>query len=143
MTTWAIVPVKPFQTGKSRLGDILCDEDRRQLNCYLLQRTLSILADVGGLDKILVISSDEQVLEAAREAGANVLLETGKRGLNRALYQATNTLDKQNDRVVIIPTDLPLMTADDVEELLSTGAIPPVVVIVPDRCGNGTNALLI
>jgi len=143
MTTWAIVPVKPFQTGKSRLGGILSDDDRMQLNIYLLRHTLSILNKVDALDKILVISKDEQVLEIARQEGAAVIFETGKGGLNRALYQATNTLNKSEDRIVVIPTDLPLMTPDDVEQILALGSIPPVVVVVPDRCRNGTNALLV
>ncbi|MGA9397953.1 MAG: 2-phospho-L-lactate guanylyltransferase [Anaerolineaceae bacterium] len=143
MTTWAIVPAKPFQTGKSRLGGILSDGDRLQLNTYLLRHTLSILRKVNAIDKILVISKDEQVLMIARQEGTDVLLETGKGGLNRALYQANNTLNKSEDRIVVIPTDLPLMTPDDIEQLLAMGSHPPVVVVVPDRCHNGTNALLV
>lgn len=143
MTTWAIVPVKSFQTGKSRLGGILSDDERRQLNEYLLKRTLSVLMAVNGLEKILVISKDEMALEKARLVGASTLLETGEGGLNRALYQATNTLDKSMDRLLVIPTDLLLMTSDDVEQLLELGSNPPVVVVAPDRYENGTNALLV
>jgi len=42
-----------------------------------------------------------------------------------------------------VPADLPLLTADDIREVVKRGINPPVVVITPDRHHQGTNALLI
>lgn len=64
-------------------------------------------------------------------------------GLNRALYQVNNTLDKCCDRVLVIPTDLPLLSGEDVQKVMNLGQTQPSVVIVPDRRQKGTNALLV
>ncbi|MBN2677818.1 MAG: 2-phospho-L-lactate guanylyltransferase [Anaerolineaceae bacterium] len=143
MITWAIIPTKPFQEGKSRLSGIMNDTERYQFNEFCFIRTLSVLRAVDIIDKILVVSRDKHVLEAAAQMGAYGILEAGKSGLNRALRQATNTLDKNQDRAIIIPTDLPLMSEKDISEILELGSNPPVIVIVPDRHENGTNVLLV
>ena len=43
MTLWAIVPVKPLRRGKSRLADILSQDERTDLNRHLLENTLNTL----------------------------------------------------------------------------------------------------
>jgi 2-phospho-L-lactate guanylyltransferase len=45
--------------------------------------------------------------------------------------------------VLIVPADLPLLTVDDIHEVVKRAVDPPVVVITPDRHYQGTNALLI
>jgi 2-phospho-L-lactate guanylyltransferase len=45
--------------------------------------------------------------------------------------------------VLIVPADLPLLTTDDIHEVVRRAVNPPVVVITPDRHHQGTNALLI
>jgi 2-phospho-L-lactate/phosphoenolpyruvate guanylyltransferase len=45
--------------------------------------------------------------------------------------------------VLILPADLPLITAADVRKLLTLGKKAPVVVIAPDRRDNGTNGLFV
>ncbi len=48
-----------------------------------------------------------------------------------------------DDRQVVLPADLPLLTGDDILTLLDHAVKPPVVVIAPDRHKRGTNALVI
>jgi 2-phospho-L-lactate guanylyltransferase len=45
--------------------------------------------------------------------------------------------------VLIVPADLPLLTVEDIHEVVKRAVDPPVVVITPDRHHQGTNALLI
>ena len=45
------------------------------------------------------------------------------------------------DTVLVLPADLPQLTAEDVNTLLEAGQEPPVVVIAPDHHHEGTNAL--
>jgi 2-phospho-L-lactate guanylyltransferase len=45
--------------------------------------------------------------------------------------------------VLVIPADLPLLSASGVRALLERAIDPPVVVIAPDRHERGTNALLL
>jgi 2-phospho-L-lactate guanylyltransferase len=143
MTTCAIVPAKPFHEGKSRLDGYLTNNERYQLNEYCLKNTLNILNGVPEIDKTIVISRDADVLKIARKMNASVVQEKGSLGLNKALYQVNNTLDKCSDRILIIPTDLPLLTVKDIQIVLDFGKTPPVVVVVPDRRNKGTNALLV
>jgi 2-phospho-L-lactate/phosphoenolpyruvate guanylyltransferase len=144
MTLWAIVPVKPLRRGKSRLAGILSLEARTALNHYLLSNTLDILASVPEIEHTLVVSRDPEVLTIAREYGARTVQEQGSPQLNIALTRATMVaLSHSVQEVIIIPADLPLITVEDIREVIKRGTNPPIVVITPDRHHQGTNALLV
>jgi 2-phospho-L-lactate/phosphoenolpyruvate guanylyltransferase len=144
MTFWAIVPVKPLRRGKSRLSGVLSLEARTALNHYLLSNTLETLASVPEIEHSLVVSRDPEALTIAREYGARTVQEQGTPQLNIALTRATMVaLSHFVQGVIIVPADLPLLTADDIREVVKRGIDPPVVVITPDRHHQGTNALLI
>jgi 2-phospho-L-lactate guanylyltransferase len=144
MTLWAIVPVKPLRRGKSRLSSVLSLEARTALNHYLLSNTLDTLASVPEIEHSLVVSRDPEALTIAREYGARTVQEQGSPQLNIALTRATMVaLSHSVQGVIIVPADLPLITVDDIREVVKRGVDPPVVVITPDRHHQGTNALLI
>jgi 2-phospho-L-lactate guanylyltransferase len=143
MTLWAIVPVKPLRRGKSRLAGTLTEDERTVLNQELLEHTLEVLSGLKELDQVLVVSRDPQALTIARNHGAKTVQEDGQPHLNTALARATVMAQVHSTRgVLVLPADLPLLTADDVRALIDRAAKPPVVVIAPDRHGKGTNALL-
>ncbi len=144
MTFWAIIPVKPLRRGKSRLSGVLSLEARTALNHYLLSNTLEILASVPEIEYSLVVSRDPEALTVARESGARTVQEQGSPQLNVALTRATMVaLSHSVQGVLIVPADLPLLTVDDIHEVVIRAVDPPVVVITPDRHHQGTNALLI
>jgi 2-phospho-L-lactate guanylyltransferase len=144
MALWAIVPVKPLRRGKSRLSGVLSLEARTALNHYLLSNTLEILASIPEIEYSLVVSRDPEALTIAREYGARTVQEQGSPQLNIALTRATMVALSHSVRgVLIVPADLPLLTADDIHEVVKRAEDPPVVVITPDRHHKGTNALLI
>jgi len=144
MTFWAIVPVKPLQRGKSRLAEVLTQEERLDLNRRLLAHTMDTLTAIPDIEHILVVSRDQAALSLAREYGARTVQEHGAPQLNIALARATIVARTYATRgVLILPADLPLITPEDVQTLLSRAVDPPVVVISPDRHRQGTNALLV
>jgi len=144
MTLWAIVPVKPLRRGKSRLAGALSEDERTDLNRYLLQHTLKTLCELKELEEVLVISRDPLALSLARSYGARTVREDGQPELNTALKRATVIAQVYATRgVLVLPADLPLITREDVLTLIDHAADPPVVVIAPDRHNTGTNALLI
>jgi 2-phospho-L-lactate guanylyltransferase len=144
MTLWAIVPVKPLRRGKSRLSGVLSLEARTALNHYLLSNTLETLSLVPEIEYSLVVSRDPEALTIAREYRARTVQEQGAPQLNIALTRATMVaLSHSVQGVLIVPADLPLLTVDDIREVVKRGNDPPVVVITPDRHHQGTNALLI
>lgn len=144
MTLWAIVPVKPLRRGKSRLAGLLTESERADLNSRLLAHTLDTLTAIPEIENVLVISRDQAALALARDHGARTVQENGAPHLNVALTRATIIARQYSTRgVLIIPADLPLITAEDVRLMLERVKQPPVVVVAPDRHHQGTNALLV
>lgn len=143
-TVWAVVPVKPLTEAKSRLAPVLSPEERRALVLQLLRHTLRVLNTVEGVAQVLVISADEQVAGVTREEGGLLLREESAPGLNASLRRALSDVEKEGaDAALILPGDLPHLTAATVQELLKQAPPPPAVVIAPDRRNEGTNALLL
>ncbi len=144
MTLWAIVPVKPFRWGKSRLAGVLSQEERTDLNSQLLTHTLETLKAIPEIEHVLVISRDPAALSLARSHGARTVQEKGAPELNVALARATIVArNYSTSGVLIVPADLPLLTPEDVRAMLELAKDPPVVVLAPDRHNQGTNALLV
>lgn len=144
MTLWAIVPVKPLRWGKSRLAGVLTQEERVDLNRQLLIHTLDTLRNIPDIEHVLVVSRDQSALSLARAHGARTVQEKGAPELNIALTRATIVAKSFATRgVFIVPSDLPLITEEDVYAMLNRVNDPPVVVVVPDRRRKGTNALLV
>lgn len=144
MTLWAIVPVKPLRRGKSRLAGVLSPEARTALNHFLLSNTLEILASIPEIACSLVVSRDPEALTIARDFGARTVQEQGAPQLNVALTRATMVASSHSvQAVMVVPADLPLLTRDDIQEVVKRSNHPPVVVITPDRHNQGTNALLV
>jgi 2-phospho-L-lactate guanylyltransferase len=144
MTFWAIVPVKPLRSGKSRLADILTINERIDLNRRLLTHTLDTLTAIPEIDQVLVVSRDQGALSLAREHGARTVLENGTPQLNVALARATIVAKNYATRgVLIVPADLPLISPEDIFHMLEMAGNPPVIVVAPDHRHCGTNALLV
>lgn len=121
---WAIIPVKPLRESKSRLAAVLSPDERADLTGFLLQRTITILSQTLLIDRIMVVSRDPEALKLARQSGAVTLVEGDRPGLNVALLRAAYVAAAQRaTSLLILPSDLPLLTVADVEMML-TGAIP-------------------
>ncbi len=144
MTIWAIVPVKPLRRGKSRLAEVLSEDERTRLNRMFLERTLQVLGQTPGVGQKLVVSRDPAALAIAREFNARTLLEDGAQLLNLALERATAVALAYGARgVLILPADIPLSTREDIQTVLEAAKRHPSITIVPDRREDGTNALLV
>lgn len=144
MNVWAIVPVKPLNRAKSRLAHDLLPEQRELLATELLERTVKLLLPLPQIQGVLVISRDTKALSQVRELGAQTVQESGAPELNNALLRATQALRTwRADAALVIPADIPLLAAEDIEGIVHLGQHPSAVVITPDRHGTGTNLLLV
>ena len=142
MTLWAIVPVKPLRRGKSRLADVLSQDDRTELNRRLLVHTVSTLKQIPEIADVLVVSRDSAALALAREHDARTLQEDGAPHLNVALERASAVAQSYHAlSLLVLPADLPQLSQETVEAILAEGGQPPVVVLAPDHHREGTNAL--
>jgi 2-phospho-L-lactate guanylyltransferase len=141
--TTVAIPVRALEGAKSRLGAVLDAEERRDLVEGLLRLAVDAARATPGVGDVVVVSPDPEVLAVAVAAGATPLLQRS-RGLNPALQEARETAAGA-DRLLILPGDLPTVTAADLAAILTAGdgAGSPSVVLVPDRHRRGTNALLL
>jgi 2-phospho-L-lactate/phosphoenolpyruvate guanylyltransferase len=136
------IPVRSFEGAKSRLGAVLDAEERRELVDVLLRRTVAAALAARGVTEVIVVSPDPEVRRVAAAAGARPV-EQRSRGLNPALHEARAAAT--GDRLLILPADIPGIDAAAIERVLEAGDSTgrPSVVLVPDRHGRGTNALLL
>jgi len=143
MSIWAIVPVKPLKRAKSRLASALSVEERESFSRMLLTHTLDVVRQVSGIEKVLVVSRDTTVLRIAREHDARTVTESGAPELNAALTRAANLATSFGaESVLVVSTDLPLMTPSDLEAIIaSADSSHSNIVIAPDRHDASTNAI--
>ncbi len=150
---WVVIPVKPFNEGKSRLAACISPQQRHALNRELLTRTLTAINQAQIDAQILVVSRDTHALAAAKRAGSHTLAEDSQpcspndpgseSQLNAALTQAARYAATHGaTKVLVLPTDMPNLTADDVRTMASPSNRDPQIMIAPSRDG-GTNALLL
>jgi 2-phospho-L-lactate guanylyltransferase len=144
----AIVPVGSLEGAKSRLGDSLDAEERRDLTTRLVTRTLDAIGRTPGIAETIVVTPDDEVRHLALTAGARPIRQRSQ-GLNRGLREAREeAIAEGAGAIAIVPIDLPLVSPAALVGLLAPlsdriAAGRPLVVIVPDRHGRGTNALLV
>lgn len=142
MKLWLLMPVKPFAEGKSRLATVLSVAERAALNRRLFHHVLhqALVAQI--LAGVLVISRDPVVLAQAQAVGAETIVEEASE-LNQALVQARRqALALGAEATLVLPSDLPLLQAADIQQLYTLAHKTPSVVIAPSRTG-GTSALLL
>ena len=140
----AIVPVGAIEGAKSRLGAVLDAEERRDLALRLADATVHAAVGTPGIDETLVVTPDDEVRDLALRAGARPLRQRSG-GLNDGLRQARAEAVAAGARaILVLPIDIPQISADLLEPMVVLADTPtPVVAIVPDRHGRGTNALLL
>ncbi len=142
--TAAILPVKTFARAKQRLGAAVDAPDRSVLAAAMVGDVLAALAAVPGLDDVVVVTAEERAAAAAREAGVQVVPDPVEAGQSAAAELGIEAATARGaTRVLLVPGDCPALDAGEVAALLERDPGPPSVVIVPDRHGSGTNALLI
>jgi 2-phospho-L-lactate guanylyltransferase len=141
--TWVVVLVKDFDSAKQRLRPALGTKSRRAL--ARRNALLAVRAATAG-DHVLVVAGGEEVAEVAASWGADVLLEPREEGQNVAAERGLKRAAAQGaDAVLLLSSDLPLVTHDAVRELLRSAERhkTPVAVAVPAIGRGGTNALYV
>jgi 2-phospho-L-lactate/phosphoenolpyruvate guanylyltransferase len=139
--TAAILPVKSFGAAKQRLGSLLGAGSRHALAQAMFQDVLASLRKVESIERIVIVASEPSVEFAADDQIVLLEDEVQEGQTAAALAGIRWAVASGFERVLLVPGDTPLLSTDEVEALL-TGATEAVV-IVPDRHGTGTNALLL
>ena len=145
MSTIAILPVKSFGVAKQRLAPALGAGSRQALAQAMFSDVLTSLRRVQGLDAVAVVTSDPAAESAALGDQVQVLRDTEQAGQSPAAKIGIRHAQAcGHDRVLLVPGDTPLLDPGEVTALLSRGHQDRLaVVVVPDRHGESTNALLL
>jgi 2-phospho-L-lactate guanylyltransferase len=145
MRTIAILPVKSFGAAKQRLSAALAGGARQALAQAMFSDVLSALRHVDGLEAIAVVTGDRTAEAAALGERVMVLRDTEQSGQSPAAATGVQyALASGFERVLLVPGDTPLLDAGELSALLARGEAERLgLVVVPDRHGSGTNALLL
>ena len=136
--SYAIIPVSKFKNAKTRLSPFLTEEEREKLLKVMLQDVTDTLKK--HVDKIFIISRDEDVLEYAKKLNLNTILEDENSNLNKALKQAMKQCKGKTRKVIIVPSDVPLIGKTNLAMLIDASKSLDFI-IVPSK-GGGTNMII-
>lgn len=141
---WTVVPQRSLNEGKSRLASVLQPSERRRLNELLLRRVLAAAREAaGGLDRCVLVTQDDGSASIAAREGAWGLKESGPIGLNAAIGEGVRfARERGAESVLVIAADIPLATGEAITRLWNTAARFQAT-IVADKCGTGTNAVVL
>ena len=144
LKVFAIVPVKNFERGKSRLQSLLTVEERIKLSELFLDLTLKTLTKTRVISQVVIVSSDKRADEIVKKYDAIFLGEKKDQGVNAAVALADTYISKYIvDASIVIPQDLPLLLPQDIERICKAAqSHERCLVICPSVRFDGSNALL-
>lgn len=143
-STVAIVPIRSISAGKTRLADVLSNDERAHLTRAMLAKVIEAITSADEVARVMVISPDEDTLEHAASLHERIvpILQPEKYpGLDGAIEQGVGeAVSAGAANIMIVFGDLPTVTGNDIRNVLRRDA---PVVIGPDRQLAGTNVLML
>lgn len=141
MKTAAFIPVKQFESSKTRLK--LTRNQKIVLTELMLKSTILTLKKCKNISSIVTISADERVEKISRHYGVKFIFSKEK-GVNHAV-RAGDGICKENlfNTSIVVPIDLIFLDPNELELLLLiTSKLNRCSIIVPSVRMDGTNLLI-
>jgi 2-phospho-L-lactate guanylyltransferase len=133
--------VKKRSKAKMRLSGVLTQKQREAFTLAMLEDVLKAVK-ASKVSNIVLVSSDEEVKKLAEKFEVTYL-EDSEHEINKAVKLATEwCLANNADCILVLPADVPLVTAQDVNSILELASKTNLMVVSPSGTG-GTNALLL
>lgn len=140
---FALIPVKDLSKAKERLSLIFSQPERTALAYAMLEDVLRAMKGSRLLDRLFVVTSDENATELAKSLGVEIIKETKQEGESASVDYASKICKNMGAQtVLVIPGDAPLITHEDVDFILEKEKSYPSIILVPARDEMGTNAIL-
>jgi 2-phospho-L-lactate guanylyltransferase len=137
----AVIPVKRLDRALGRLSGVLPREARRELQEAMLTDVLAACAGARRMREVIVVTADPHARAMARAHGARWLPDHAPpRGMNAAVSVG---LAAARGAALVLTADLPLVRADDLDQVVEAAPAAPGVCLVASAAGTGTNAMLI
>lgn len=143
MSALAILPIKSFVDAKQRLSEELTAGPRRALAEAMFADVLVALRRANLVSDVLVVSSDHNAQRIAGGNGAMVLDDSQEGHSAAASAGIRVAMEQRIAQVLLVPGDCPLLDPKELDELIGSAGDGPSALIIPDRHGSGTNALLL
>ena len=143
MSTLAILPIKSFDDAKQRLGPGFNPVLRRLLVQAMVSDVLVALRRANSVRGIVAVSSDDDAQRLAGAYGATLLSDDGGGHNGAALKGIRHALAHGYDRALLVAGDCPALDPVELDQLLRRRPRERCAVVVPDRHGAGTNALVL
>ena len=140
MRTCAVLPVKRFDDAKQRLDKTFNAGTRRALAEAMVSDVLHALRRSERIDKVIVVTGENGAEALARAYDAESIPDDDRGHSHAARSGVDWALEREYERVLLVPGDCPALDPGEVSALLEISAD---VVIVPDRHGTGTNSLVL
>lgn len=137
-----LVPIKDTAAAKQRLASILDPPSRTQLAQAMLTDVLTVLDRWKNRPKVGIVTGDPYAMKLAGEYQFEVIPDPDNPGETGAIEMATQVcLDRGEESTLVIPADIPLIQAWELEEIYKHAPVEGTV-LVPAGDGRGTNAAL-
>jgi 2-phospho-L-lactate guanylyltransferase len=137
-----LIAAKEVGLAKTRLSPVMPDAERAALAAAMYRDVLAAALGSRAAQMVAVVSSDRTLLELARAAGAMAIDEGYPRGLNAAVAMASAMLAAHGATTLCtVLSDIPMITAGDMDAVFAAMNSAPAVVLVPSRDSSGTNVI--
>lgn len=138
---WALVPLKQLEQAKARLASVLSPDERRALMLAMARDVLTALSRSRLVRGILLVSRTPEADALAQAFATERFAESPHADLSTALMQASEYLAAQlnADGVMIVPADVPAITPEEVDSIISRHHR---ITVIPDDEHVGTNCLI-
>jgi 2-phospho-L-lactate guanylyltransferase len=144
MSRWALIPVKGFDRGKSRLSEVLPPVERAALARSLFEHVVQVLRECPDIDDIAAVSDSVEARAHAEGLGVLALADAEhSRGLADVVDGALRDLEQRGAvSVLICMSDLPNLAMQDIA-VVARQLEESDVVLVPDLAKQGTNVIAV
>ena len=140
---WAVIPIKDLQGAKQRLATVLKPQERKNLFQAMLEDVLSAISQVDSLAGVMVVTRDPEAAALATKYKARILREPENRGHTAAVAFAVQVLAEEGAAGILqIPGDIPLVTPEEIAQVLKEHPPAPSMSIVPSRDKKGSNCVV-
>ena len=145
MPVWGVVVARVRNGPKSRLAGVLDYDQRHRLAMAMLADVLAVCAAAASpLDRVVAVVDSAEAASLAESYGALPVPDTGGDMNNAVQVGIEIALRRGAQTAIVLPGDIPLARAADLDALLAAGTdFSRVVVIGASHDLQGTNALLL
>lgn len=135
-----LVPVKNLSAAKQRLAAVLDQPSRTKLAQAMLEDVASAINEWKTRPPVALVSSDPYAVELAGKYGFEIIPDPANPGETGAIEMATRVCVQRANFTLVIPADIPLIQAWELEEIMKQAPAEGSV-LVPAGDGRGTNAI--